>query len=134
MDLEAPVKPQTAYDMVGGSPIVRQIVDRFYDLLDAEPDYGELRALHAADLDPMRSSLTGFLSAWLGGPNDWFRERTGVCMMSAHRDVAITPASAQQWANAMTRAIDETVADKAIASKMGQALGNMAIGMSGMGR
>lgn len=126
-------KPRTAYDMLGGKPAVRQVVDRFYDLMDADPDYRDLRALHAVDLEPMRDSLTGFLVAWLGGPRDWFEEHPGVCVMSAHRDVRVTQQTARQWADAMTRAVHDSVAEKELAQKMAQALAAMAIGMGGAG-
>lgn len=131
MDQATTLKPRTAYDLIGGRTVVRQVVDRFYDLMELDPEYGDLRALHAADLDPMRKSLTSFLVAWLGGPKDWFEERPGVCMMSAHRDVRITQQSARQWADAMSRAVHETVADKELGHKMAQALASMAIGMGG---
>lgn len=132
MDQATTVKPQTAFDMLGGAPLVRRIVDRFYDLMDADPQYAELRQLHAAVLDPMRDSLTGFLIAWLGGPKDWFKENPGKCMISAHRDVGMTPQSARQWADAMTRAIDDCVADRELGPRMAQALADMAIRMGGM--
>ena len=58
----------TAYETIGGASAVRAFVDRFYDLMEGEPAYAALRALHAPDLGPMRESLAGFLTAWLGGP------------------------------------------------------------------
>lgn len=128
-DTLAPVRA-TPYDLVGGQQVVRRLVDRFYDLMEGDPAFGELRALHAPDLGPMRDSLTGFLAAWLGGPRDWFEQRPGRCMMSAHRDVPITEASARQWADAMTQAVSECVADARLAGKMAEALSAMALGMA----
>lgn len=128
----AAARAGTAYEMLGGKLMVRQIVDRFYDLMDADPAYAELRALHAADLEPIRASLTGFLVAWLGGPRDWFEEHPGLCMMSAHRDVTITEVSARQWADAMTHAVQDRVADATLAEKMGEALASMALAMGGV--
>lgn len=125
-------RPRTAYDMLGGRPVVRRIVDRFYDLMDADPAYAGLRAMHAADLAPMRDSLTGFLVAWLGGPRDWFEERPGRCMMSAHRGVALAEPTARQWADAMTRAVNDAQADPALAAKMAEALVGMALNMGGV--
>lgn len=130
-DTLTPVRA-TPYDLVGGQEVVRRLVDRFYDLMDADPAFGDLRALHAPDLDPMRHSLTGFLAAWLGGPRDWFEQRPGRCMMSAHRDVPIGEASARQWADAMTRAVRECVAAPQLAEKMAEALSAMALGMAGV--
>ena len=120
---------RTAFDLVGGADVVRSLVDRFYDLMECDPAYGDLRALHKPDLTPMRHSLTGFLVGWLGGPRTWFEERPGMCMMSAHRDVAISEAAACQWADAMERAVLEQVPDPALAPKLAEALGSMARGM-----
>lgn len=122
--------PVSAYERVGGDPVVRSMVDRFYDLMEADPDYGDLRALHAADLGPMRESLTGFLIAWLGGPRDWFDAHPGKCMMSAHRDIAMTQRTARQWADAMVRAVSDCVPEKDIAVRMAGALSDMAVSMA----
>jgi bacterioferritin-associated ferredoxin len=64
---EAEVKP-SPYEMVGGESGVRQIVNRFYDIMNDVPEAARIRAMHAADLSPMRERLFEFLSGWLGGP------------------------------------------------------------------
>ena len=132
MEQATATRPRTAFDLVGGARLVRRVVDRFYDLMDADAEYAELRLLHAPDLSPMRDSLTGFLTAWLGGPRDWFDERPGRCMMSAHRGVAITDASARQWAEAMSRAVLDRVEESELAQKLAQALSSMALSMAGL--
>ncbi len=131
---ETATPPRSAYDRIGGQPAVRAVVDRFYDLMDADPAYAQLRAMHAGDLSPMRASLTGFLTAWLGGPRDWFADNPGKCMMSAHRGVAMTEGTARQWADAMNRAVYGGVDDAALAAKMADALGGMALNMGGVER
>ena len=40
--------PATPFEWIGGEPAVRALVDRFYDLMDLEPGYRELRASHGA--------------------------------------------------------------------------------------
>jgi len=119
----------TPYDLVGGAERVRAIVDRFYDLMDQEEGFAELRALHAADLAPMRASLSGFLTGWLGGPRDWFVDNPGKCMMSLHAPIAVTPQTAGQWIEAMRRAITDAAVDPEIAARMIEALTGMARGM-----
>jgi hemoglobin len=120
---------KTPFDLIGGADVVRTIVDRFYDLMDEEPAYARLRALHASDLAPMRSSLSGFLNAWLGGPRDWFAEHPGVCVMSAHARIAVDQETAEQWADAMRRAIYESPVDANLGARMSEALTSMAQGM-----
>ena len=110
---------------------MQAICDRFYDLMDSDPAYAQLRAMHAPDLSAMRKSLAGFLAAWAGGPRDWFMDNPGKCMMSAHKAYAITPAVAGQWADAMKRAIADVASEDAVLAKaMGGVLEEMALGMA----
>lgn len=127
----APAAPApTPFELFGGAAAVRQLVDRFYDLMEGDRDYAALRALHATDLGPMRDSLTGFLIAWLGGPRDWFDGRTGApCVMSLHRHFAIDRAVADQWLAAMSRALDASAIDAPLRSAITTAFGRMAGGM-----
>lgn len=123
--------PDTPFYQLGGHETMRAIVDRFYDLMDSDPAYAALRAMHAADLGPMRQSLAGFLAGWSGGPRDWFQNNPGKCMMSAHQSFAITPEVAAQWADAMQRAIaDVTPANTAVAQQMAEVLTKMTVQMA----
>ncbi|HEX5379131.1 MAG TPA: group II truncated hemoglobin [Phenylobacterium sp.] len=120
----------TPFDMIGGDAVAA-FVERFYDLMDSDPQYAALRALHAPDLGPMRDSLTGFLTAWLGGPRDWFEQRPGTCMMSAHASVPVSPQTARQWTEAMSRALEDTRLDEDLAAQINAAFARMAQGMAG---
>lgn len=117
------------FDLVGGEAVVRRVVDRFYDLMDQEPAYAELRALHAPDLAPMRESLSGFLTGWLGGPRDWFAAHPGVCVMSAHARIPVDRATAAQWCEAMARALADAGVDPDLAAQINTAFGRMSQGM-----
>ncbi len=119
----------TPFEAMGGGPVVRRLVEAFYDLMETGPAYARLRALHAADLSPMRDSLTGFLTGWLGGPRDWFATHPGVCMMSLHRAMPIDADLAEQWTSAMGRAMTLTDLDPELAQALGEAFGRMAGGM-----
>ena len=66
----------TPFERLGGETGVRALVDRFYDLMDLEPAYAGIRALHPTALDGSRDKLFWFLCGWLGGPNHYI-ERFG---------------------------------------------------------
>lgn len=123
-------RPATPYERLGGRPVLRALVDRFYDLMEQDPAYAALRAMHADDLGPMRESLTGFLTGWSGGPRDWFA--AGKCVMGAHRPLAITAQTTAEWLHAMGRAVDEVLvaSDPELAAALIDALRQMAAGMA----
>jgi len=123
--MDAPVTP---FQMIRGEAVVAEIVDRFYDLMEREPAYSGLRALHADDLSSVRRGLAAFLTGWLGGPRDWFGQ--GKCVMSLHGAIAIPPGVAEQWADAMKRAITaQPDLDPRLAEAMTTRLGEMAQAM-----
>lgn len=116
---------KTPYERLGGREVILAITNRFYDLMESDPAYAQLRAMHAADLGPMRESLAGFLTGWSGGPRDWFA--SGKCMMSMHRGMPIARETADQWAAAMARAIaDVAPADRVMADAMAGVLEEIA--------
>lgn len=117
------------FEVVGGAVGVRRVVDRFYDLMDTMPAYHALRVLHADNLEPMRQSLTGFLTAWLGGARDWFEDNPGKCMMSVHAPIVIDEIVADLWVAAMTEAMRDNVIDAALADHIGAAFKQMANNM-----
>lgn len=118
------------FERLGGHETLRAICERFYDLMDSDPAYADLRAMHASDLAPMRKALPLFLAGWAGGPRDWFEQNPGRCMMSVHKPYAISHALAGQWADAMKRAIaDVAPSDADIAGALAEVLSNLALGM-----
>ena len=127
---EAPT-PKTPYYRLGGAPAFEAICNRFYDLMEQDPRYAELRAMHAPDLGPMRKALPRFLAGWAGGPRDWFEANPGRCMMSIHKPFVIDRVTAGQWADAMKRAIaDVAPAPTDMANAMGDVLADLARGMA----
>ena len=129
-EADTATRPATPYDRIGGKAAIAQMVERFYDLMADNPAYAELRALHAPDLTPMRGSLTDFLMAWMGGPRDWFEQRPGACMMSAHKSIAVTRETADQWVSAMRRAAEDTLDDPTFVDAMVDAFQQMSMGMA----
>jgi hemoglobin len=118
----------TPFDLVGGADGVGRLVNRFYDLVDTDPAYADLRAMHPGPLDKVRTSLTGYMVGWLGGPRDWFE--SGGCVMTMHRPLDIAGNTTEQWIDAMNRAIGEQeFGHPKIGGKMAETLAQMARGM-----
>jgi hemoglobin len=106
--------PQTPYALLGGEAGVRQLVDRFYDIMDEAPEAVTIRAMHGPDLAPIRARLFEYLSGWLGGP-PLYAQRTGsVCITAAHKPFAIGPAERDQWLLCMRRALDDVGASEEV--------------------
>jgi hemoglobin len=109
------------FDRLGGESAVRALVDRFYDLMDLEPQYRGIRALHPTTLDGSRDKLFWFLCGWLGGPNHYI-ERYGHPMLRArHLPYAIGKAERDQWMACMTQALHERGVEPELATGLQQA-------------
>lgn len=102
----------TLYQVLGGEQGVRDLVDRFYDLMDLEAEFALIRQLHPDDLEGSRNKLFWFLSGWMGGP-DLFVERFGHPRLRArHLPYAIGEQERDQWLRCMAWAMqDMQIAD-----------------------
>ena len=109
-DAQSPLpNPETTpYELMGGETGVRKLVDRFYDLMDEDPDYFGIRKLHAASLDGSREKLFMFLSGWLGGPPLYVNEFGHPRLRARHLPFAIAKPERDQWLACMNRAMEDT--------------------------
>lgn len=112
-----PTQP-SPFDLLGGESAVRALVDRFYDLMDLEPAYATLRAMHPTALDGSRDKLFWFLCGWLGGP-DHFVARFGHPRLRArHLPFSIGIAERDQWLACMGQAMRELSIDPQMAQRL----------------
>ena len=93
------------YELVGGEGGLRRIVDRFYAIMDQNAEAASIRAMHGADLGPIREKLFEFLSGWLGGPPLYFQQPGHRCIGSAHRPYAIGEKERDEWLMCIRRAM-----------------------------
>jgi hemoglobin len=112
---------QTPYAMLGGDPAVRALVDRFYDLMDLEPNFATIRALHPQSLDGSRDKLHAFLSGWLGGPDLYVQQHGHPRLRARHLPYPIGLAERDQWMACMMMAMDDLKIDTALAERLAQA-------------
>jgi hemoglobin len=97
----------TPFEMIGGEPKVHALVERFYDLMDLEPGYAQLRAAHGSELASARQKLFWFLCGWLGGPSH-YEDRFGhPRLRMRHMPFRIGIAERDQWLACMDQAMGE---------------------------
>jgi hemoglobin len=114
MNIDEKPAAATPFEWLGGEARVLALTERFYDLMDMEPGYRELRAAHGSDLVNARQRLFWFLCGWLGGPQH-YTERFGHPRLRArHMPFQIGIAERDQWVACMTQAMHETDVPEAL--------------------
>jgi len=110
----------TPFEWMGGEPRVQALVDRFYDLMDLEPAYADLRAAHGPELDQARQRLFWFLCGWLGGPQHYTDRFGPPRLRMRHMPFSIGIRERDQWVACMDQAMGETEVDPALRARLKQ--------------
>ncbi|MEJ5125293.1 group II truncated hemoglobin [Comamonas sp. MYb21] len=120
MHIEEKPPFDTPFEWIGGEDQVRALVDRFYDLMDLEPGYKELRDAHGSSLQDARDKLFWFLCGWLGGP-DHYQQRFGhPRLRMRHMPFSIGILERDQWLACMDQAMGDVGVDEKLRSRLGQ--------------
>ena len=110
-----------AFDLIGGESRVRELVDRFYDLMDLEPEFAVLRGVHPPSLDSARDKLFWFLCGWLGGPNHYIERFGHPRLRARHLPFEIGTQERDQWMRCMALAMQDVGLDEALQMRLMQA-------------
>ena len=98
----------SAFALIGGEPALEALVARFYDLMELEPRYTELRASHGSTLDEARQKLFWFLCGWMGGPQHYIERFGHPRLRARHLPFKIGILERDQWLACMDQAMGET--------------------------
>lgn len=112
---------QTPYEMIGGEGAVRELVDRFYDYMDADTAASGVRDLHAKSLRVSREKLFLFLSGWLGGPDLYVQKHGHPMLRRRHLPFPIDKAMRDQWMHCMNRALADMPMDDTLRERLSRA-------------
>jgi len=107
-----------AFEWLGGEQRVRELVDRFYDLMDLDEDLSALRATHGPSLDNARDRLFWFLCGWLGGPDHYIQRFGHPRLRMRHMPFAIGTLERDQWVLCMGRAMQDIAVPSALADRL----------------
>ena len=120
MNTEASSLEISPFERIGGEERVNTLVERFYDLMELEPAYAELRAVHGNTLDDARQKLHWFLCGWLGGP-DLYQERFGhPRLRMRHMPFSIGIKERDQWVACMEQAMVETAVPEDLRTRLAE--------------
>ena len=106
-DAQAQAQRAAAFEALGGEPQVEALVERFYDLMELDPAYTALRAVHGPDLAQARQKLTWFLCGWLGGPQHYAERFGHPRLRMRHMPYTIGILERDQWLACMDQAMAE---------------------------
>jgi hemoglobin len=108
MQIEEKPSFATPFEWIGGEDKVKALVERFYDLMDLEPQYAVLRAAHGSELGRARQNLFWFLCGWLGGPQHYTDRFGHPRLRMRHMPFSIGIQERDEWLACMDQAMAET--------------------------
>jgi hemoglobin len=125
-DDDQPEPGPTPFERIGGEAAIQALVDRFYDLMDLEPAYRELRAVHGDTLEQARAKLFWFLCGWLGGPQHYVERFGHPRLRMRHMPFAIGILERDQWMACMHQAMVECEVEPELLKRLVASLFNTA--------
>lgn len=114
------------YEVIGGEPMLRKLVTRFYEVMDTEPKAAGIRAMHQPDLADAREKLYLFLSGWMGGPPLYIEKYGHPMLRRRHLPFPIGESERDQWVYCMVRAMHDVGIDEQVMLQLGNALWGVA--------
>lgn len=99
---ESPLR--TLYDMIGGAPTFRTLVEHFYTYVAQDT---VLRPLFPANFDDVKERQYWFLTQLFGGPTLYQENRGQPMLRYRHQTFPITVEHAHAWLNCMERALTD---------------------------
>ena len=116
----------TFFEMLGGVERIRELVEKFYDVMDSDPKAAGIRALHGQDLTEAREKLFMFLTGWTGGPQLYIDRSGHPFLRKRHLPFAIGESERDQWMYCMIRAMHEIGIEEPVLTKLAEQLWGVA--------
>jgi hemoglobin len=111
------------FERIGGLVVIDRLVEAFYHRMDTLPEAKGIRAMHAADLGPVKMVLKQYLTEWTGGPKLYSPVKGHPRLRQRHMGFKIGEAERDAWLLCMRGALEEAVTDAEVRAEL---YGNMA--------
>lgn len=105
----------SVFDAVGGEGFFRDLVERFYAHVAADP---LLRPLYPDDLASSIDHMALFLQQYWGGPGTYSEQRGHPRLRQRHLPFVITEAERDAWFGHMAAALDAVVTERGVAAEL----------------
>lgn len=112
----------THYQRIGGEAKIRELVQRFYHLMDELPESHGIRKLHPESLKGSEDKLFMFLSGWMGGPQLYVEKFGHPRLRMRHISFPIGESERDQWMLCMNQAMQDVIEDKSLREELTAAL------------
>ena len=116
----------TFFQMLGGTEKIRDIVERFYDIMDSDPRAAGIRAMHAQDLTEAREKLFMFLTGWTGGPQLYIERYGHPQLRARHLPFPVDESARDQWMYCMIKSLHENGVEEPVLTRLASVLYELA--------
>lgn len=98
------------YVELGGEQALRDLVELFYDIVEADPEAAPLMKLHlqGTGMQHTREAQFEFLSGFLGGPQIYLEKHQHANVKRMHAHLQIGTAERDAWLSCMDKALQQT--------------------------
>ena len=115
------------YEQLGSDEaVIRRLVDAFYDHMDQDPAYAEIRRLHPPSLQGSRNKLFWFLCGWTGGAPHYIERFGHPRLRARHLPFTIASRERDQWLACMKLALVDAGIAPPVAAQLFDALAPLA--------
>jgi hemoglobin len=106
-NMESASEKSNLYTLIGGADKLREMVDRFYDLMELEAEFADIRSMHPPSIASSRDKLFWFLSGWMGGPDLYIEQFGHPRLRARHLPFSIGVSERDQWLRCMAWAMQD---------------------------
>lgn len=124
--LGGPGTRKRLFEDLGGRENIEKVVDRFYDLIDQDP---ELRPIFPESMEQGRARQKLFLEEWLGGEPRYTTDIGPWQLRRRHAPFRVTETGAIRWVGHMELALLDCGASKELAAEIASFLRPVAFRM-----
>ena len=117
---------KSLFEELCGAEKIRDLVEKFYDVMDSDSRAAGIRAMYATDLTEAREKLFMFLTGWSGGPSLYIERYGHPMLRRRHMPFSIGESERDQWMFCMVRAMHEVGMEEPLVVRLAQALWSVA--------